>query len=139
MILESVFWVEGDESESAAAGLEKEWGWIISQSRAPRCASGPNCPLERPPSFPQPTAFPSPPSLPLPPSPALFSMLREGWPGLVGGVWRGRPLQAARGTRPKCGAFDTTTPENGFDPPLSGTLGTSWCRCLAFFQQKAED
>ena len=54
--------------------------------RAPRCESGPNCPLEGTPhpphcnwrTVPSATALPSPPSTSLFPPPPFFAMLREG-------------------------------------------------------------
>ena len=75
-------------------GTLSKYGFLDPSAfpEAPRCGSGPDCPLEGPPHphiatggpFPQVTALPSPPSpalsLPLPPTPPLplFAMLRDG-------------------------------------------------------------
>ena len=85
-----------------------------SFSRAPKCGSGPNCPLEGHPLFPplqledpslKPQPFrPHPPPSSSPHPAALSAMLWEGVAQAgVGWKRRGRALQAALGARPASG------------------------------------
>ena len=92
--------------------------------RAPRCGSGPNCPLEAPAirGGPLPSSHsPSLPSSPIFPTPlALFAMLRQGRPGLARGEaahWGGGAGASKRhlGPDPHLGAFEVASPKVVFD------------------------